>query len=45
MGREPADLVVKAATLLDLVTRARARATDIAICGDTIVGTYGAYQG
>jgi len=44
MGREPADLVVKAATLLDLVT-GESEATDIAICGDTIVGTYGAYQG
>lgn len=43
-GLEPADLVVKNATLLDLVTGDRTT-TDIAICGDTIVGTHAHYDG
>lgn len=43
-GDEPADLVVRGARLLDLVTGALVE-TDIAICGDTIVGTYGHYDG
>ncbi len=43
-GREPADLVVKGVRLFDLVTGALVE-TDIAVCGDTIVGTYGRYEG
>jgi len=43
-GAEPADLVVKGARLLDLVTGALVR-TDIAICRDRVVGTYGEYRG
>lgn len=43
-GHAPADLVVKNARLFDLVTGALTP-TDIAICGDTIVGTYGEYRG
>ncbi len=43
-GAETADLVIKGARLLDLVTGALAR-TDIAICGDRIVGSYGEYRG
>jgi adenine deaminase len=43
-GDEPADLVVKGAKLLDLVGGDLVE-TDIAICGDTIVGTYGSYEG
>jgi adenine deaminase len=43
-GAEPADLVVKGAYLLDLVTGDLVQ-TDIAICGDRIVGTYGEYKG
>ena len=43
-GDEPADLVIRGAKLLDLVTGALVE-SDIAICGDTIVGTYGRYQG
>ncbi|MCO5093101.1 adenine deaminase [Bosea sp. (in: a-proteobacteria)] len=43
-GDEPADLVIKGAKLLDLVTGDLAE-SDIAICGDTIVGTYAAYEG
>jgi adenine deaminase len=43
-GREVADLVIKNVRLLDLVTGALER-TDIAICGDRIVGTYGDYRG
>ncbi|QFU17323.1 adenine deaminase [Microvirga thermotolerans] len=42
-GATPADLVVTDVRLLDLVTGALTR-TDIAICGDTIVGTYGRYR-
>ncbi|MCA0418697.1 MAG: amidohydrolase family protein, partial [Proteobacteria bacterium] len=43
-GDEPADLVIKGAKLFDLVTGALVE-SDIAICGDTIVGTYGTYEG
>src|SRR5215204_965287 len=43
-GAAPADLVIKGVRLFDLVTGALVP-TDIAICGDTIVGTYGAYRG
>lgn len=43
-GDEPADLVIRGARLLDLVTEDLAE-TDIALCGDTIVGTHGRYDG
>lgn len=43
-GAQPADLVIKNARLFDLVT-GEIVVTDIAICGDTIVGTYGSYHG
>lgn len=43
-GTEVADLVVKDVRLLDLVTGALV-SLDIAICGDTIVGTFGNYEG
>lgn len=43
-GLEPADLVVKGARLLDLVGGALIP-TDIAICRDRVVGTYGEYRG
>jgi adenine deaminase len=43
-GASPADLVITDVRLFDLVTGTLAR-TDIAICGDTIVGTYGRYRG
>ncbi len=43
-GSAPADLVIRDVRLFDLVTGELIR-TDIAVCGGTIVGTYGAYQG
>jgi adenine deaminase len=43
-GSAPADLVIRNVRLYDLVT-GNLMPTDIAICGDTIVGTYGDYQG
>ncbi|WP_408873807.1 adenine deaminase [Gluconobacter roseus] len=43
-GHEPADLVIKNVRLFDLVT-GDLIPTDIAICGDRIVGTYGEYEG
>jgi adenine deaminase len=43
-GAVEADLVVRNARLFDLVT-GELVPTDIAICGDTIVGTYGDYRG
>ena len=43
-GRYAADLVIADVRLFDLVTGALTH-TDIAICGDTIVGTYGRYRG
>jgi adenine deaminase len=44
LGREPADLVIKNAKFLNLVT-GELVASDIAICGDRIVGTYESYNG
>jgi adenine deaminase len=43
-GDEPADLVLKNGTFFDLVSGERV-AGDVAICGDTIVGTCGTYNG
>lgn len=43
-GRMPADLVLRNLRLLDLVTGELVE-TDIAICGDVIIGTYGRYEG
>ena len=43
-GREAADLVIRDVRLFDLVTGDLVP-TDIAICGDRIVGTYGSYEG
>ncbi len=43
-GREPADLVLRNGRFFDLVT-GELVASDIAICGDTIVGTCGDYEG
>lgn len=44
VGREPADIVLKGGRFFDLVTGDLVEG-DIAICGDTIVGTCGDYQG
>ncbi|WP_429930621.1 adenine deaminase [Agrobacterium vitis] len=44
VGRETADIVLKGGRFFDLVTGELVE-SDIAICGDTIVGTCGAYQG
>jgi adenine deaminase len=43
-GREPADIVLKGGKFFDLAT-GELVASDIAICGDRIVGTYGDYTG
>ncbi|MEZ2130479.1 MULTISPECIES: adenine deaminase [unclassified Sinorhizobium] len=43
-GREPADIVLKGGRFFDLVTGELVE-SDIAICGDRIVGTCGAYEG
>jgi len=43
-GDEPADLVIRGAQLFDLVSADLVQ-TDIALCGDTVVGTYGRYEG
>ncbi len=43
-GAEPADLVLKNGSFYDLVS-GRVIASDIAICGDRIVGTSGTYRG
>ncbi|MEO8241070.1 MAG: adenine deaminase [bacterium] len=43
-GIVPADLVLKGARVFDLITGDLV-ATDVAICGDTIVGVFGSYQG
>ena len=43
-GLVPADLVLKGGRVLDLIT-GELVTTDVAICGDTIVGTFGHYQG
>ena len=44
VGREPADIVLKGGRFFDLVT-GELVASDIAICGDTVVGTCGDYIG
>ncbi|MCO6185375.1 adenine deaminase [Rhizobium sp. L1K21] len=43
-GRQKADIVLKGGQFFDLVTGALV-ASDIAICGDTVVGTCGDYEG
>jgi adenine deaminase len=43
-GVTPADLVLKGGRVLDLITGDLVE-TDVAICGDTIVGVFGSYQG
>jgi adenine deaminase len=44
LGRDDADLVIKHTRFLNVVTSELAE-SDIAICGDRIVGTYGDYRG
>ena len=43
-GIVPADIVLKGARMFDLITGALVE-TDVAICGETIVGTFGSYAG
>ena len=43
-GVIPADLVLKGAMVFDLITGDLVQ-TDVAICGDTIVGVFGSYTG
>lgn len=43
-GREPADIVLKGGRFFDLVT-GELVASDIAICGETIIGTVEGYEG
>jgi adenine deaminase len=43
-GAVPADLVLKGGHVFDLITGDLVQ-TDVAICGDTIVGVFGSYQG
>lgn len=43
-GLVPADLVLKGGRVFDLITGDLVE-TDVAICGDTIVGVFGTYQG
>ena len=43
-GVVPADLVLKGGRVFDLITGAL-ELTDVAICGDTIVGVFGSYSG
>lgn len=43
-GEVPADLVLKGGRVLDLITGDLVE-TDVAICGDTIVGVFGSYEG
>jgi adenine deaminase len=43
-GASPADLVLKGGRFLDLVT-GELVLSDVAICGDTIAGTFGDYRG
>lgn len=43
-GQVPADLVLKGGRVFDLVTGDLVE-TDVAICGDTIVGTFGTFAG
>jgi adenine deaminase len=44
IGRTPADLVIRNARILDLVT-GELRAGDIAICGERVVGILDSYSG
>ena len=44
LGRAPADLVIRNARLLNLVT-GELEPGDIAVCGSTIVGTLDSYRG
>ena len=44
LGRDRADLVIRNARILNVANGAL-EPGDVAICGDTIVGTYDAYQG
>ena len=43
-GLVPADLVLKGGRDFDLITGELVQ-TDVAICGDTIVGVFGDYRG
>jgi len=43
-GLKPADLVLKGGRVFDLITGELVE-TDVAICGDTIVGVFGSYSG
>ena len=43
-GIAPADLVLKGGQVFDLITGDLVE-TDVAICGDTIVGVFGSYAG
>jgi adenine deaminase len=43
-GEVPADLVLRGGRVFDLITGDLVE-TDVAICGDTIVGVFGAYDG
>lgn len=43
-GEAPADLVLKGGRVFDLITGDLVE-SDVAICGDTIVGTFGSYTG
>ncbi|QYK41785.1 MAG: adenine deaminase [Paracoccaceae bacterium] len=43
-GETPADLVLKGGRMFDLITGELVE-TDVAICGDMIVGTFGTYRG
>lgn len=43
-GKDPADLVLRGGRVFDLIT-GDLIATDVAICGDTIVGVFGSYDG
>jgi adenine deaminase len=45
LAREPADLVVKNARLLNTATGRIEGPMDIAIAGDTVVGTHGVFEG
>src|SRR3954451_23801724 len=45
LGREPADLAVKNARILNTANGTVDEAGDVAVCGDTIVGTHAAYRG
>jgi adenine deaminase len=43
-GEVPADIVLRGASVFDLIT-GELVPTDVAICGDTIVGVFGNYEG